>query len=811
MKPKITLIILLLFLNLAGYSLKSREILKFDFGWKFKPGDTYLAKEPGFNDSSWRVINLPHDWSIESDFNSKLASCTGYLPGGIGWYRKTFELPENYKGKMVAVQFDGVYNNSEVWVNGHYLGYRPNGYISFAYDISPYIEYGKKNVISVRVDHSKYADTRWYSGSGIYRHVWLIITNPVHVAQWGTYVTTPQVSAAIAKVEVKTNISNNTGKNRPAKLISSIVSAAGKEVARVETIVQLPDYESSYTQSTNIQKPDLWDTDNPCLYKVITIIEDENGTLDEYETTFGIRTLEFDPANGFSLNGKNIKLKGVCLHHDGGCVGAAVPEKIWKIRLEKLKAAGCNSIRTSHNPVAPEFLDLCDQMGFLVMDEAFDEWEYAKRKWINGWNNTISGLEGYSQYFREWAQKDLKDMIERDKNHPSVIMWSIGNEIDFANDPYADEQSNQKQQHQGYSNNHPDARRMVEIAQGLKNIVKQIDSTRPVTMALANMGNSRKIGLPEVLDIVGYNYTESRYADDHMNYPGQFLFGSENPHNYDGWLAVKNNKYISAQFLWTGVDYLGEAGKFPQRSALSGLLDLTGNEKTIYYWRQSMWTEKPMIFITARKKKVNDKVDVDPMSKLAWFVSAIEENQHWNYQPGDSILVMAYTNCTGAELFLNGKSFGKRKSNPANSSIWWYLPYQSGEVKVIARSDDGKQHISFLRTVSEPIAISISADTRTIKADGQDIVIIEAILKDKNNNRAYLATDRVDFEVEGEGKIIGTDNGDAACLDNMKLPWRKAYQGRCIAVIQSSGNKGNIQVRAKVKGIPDASIELTAQ
>jgi len=461
--------------------------------------------------------------------------------------------------------------------------------------------------------------------------------------------------------------------------------------------------------------------------------------------------------------------------------------------------------------VAPEFLDLCDQMGFLVMNEAFDEWEYPKRKWIDGWNNSISGQEGYAQYFRQWAHKDLKDMIERDKNHPSVIMWSIGNEIDYANDPYADMQSSQGQQHQDYSIFRPDAQRMIEIAQSLIKVIKEIDPSRPATMALANIGNSRRIGLPEVLDIVGYNYTESRYDDDHKNYPTQFIYGSENPHHYDGWLAVKNKPYISAQFLWTGVDYLGEAGKFPLRSAYSGLLDLTNLEKSIYYWRQSMWMDKPMLFVTARKKKADDQINVDPMAKLAWFVNEVEEKQHWNYQAGDSVLVMAYTNCAEAELFLNGKSLGKKKYNPANSSIWWYIPYQAGEVKVVTKSSGGQQFQSFLKTVSEPTAMAITTSDKAILANNQDVAIIEIKLTDKNNNQAYLANNRVDFEVSGEGVILGTDNGDAACLDNFKLPWRKAYQGRCIAVVQSTGNKGKIKITAKVAGLPDAIIEIIAE
>ena len=773
-----TIILAMLMAHLAIFGQSSREIRKFDSGWKFTRGDVYRASEPGFADVGWQDVNLPHDWSIDLEFDPKMASCTAYLPGGIGWYRKSFDVPESMKGKVVTILFDGVYNNSEVWINGHYLGIRPYGYISFGYNLTPFLEYGKKNVISVRVDHSESADTRWYSGSGIYRHVWLTITSPLHVARWGTFVSTPQVSKERAVISIKTSVANGGGVKGPVKVVSEIWSRDGMKVASTENEVTLHDSLTAVAQEISLAGPELWDTGNPYLYTVKTTVTDGR-QKDQTETPFGIRTLRFDPDSGFFLNGRNTKLKGVCLHHDGGCVGAAVPEKIWKIRLEKLKAAGCNAIRTSHNPVAPEFLDLCDRMGFLVMDEAFDEWEYPKRKWIDGWNQSIAGQQGYSRYFNQWAVPDLTDMIERDKNHPSVIMWSIGNEIDYANDPYADQRSEQGQAHQGVSAYRPDAERMIGIGTRLRDAIKRIDTTRPVTMALANIGNSRRIRLPEILDIVGYNYTEGRYASDHKKYPSQFIYGSENPHNYDGWLAVRDNSYISSQFLWTGVDYLGEAGKFPVRSAYSGLLDLTGREKPIYYWRQSMWSEKPMIYLTARKKSANDRPDLDPMGKLAWFVNEIPERQHWNYRPGDTLLLVAFTNCRGAELFINGKSFGKKKSDPAHSSIWWYIPYEAGEVKVVADNPGGEKLQSALQTESAPAAISIGTDSQLIKADGQDVAVVEVSFRDKDGRTAYLADNRVDFDVTGPGRVIGTDNGDAAFqyLVQYALRYRQSWLG----------------------------------
>ncbi len=803
MNTKSVFPILVLFLILIKINAQPARIKQnIDEHWKFNLGDSYAARNPEFNDNDWRTLDLPHDWSIELPFDPKLASSTAYLPTGIGWYRKSFEVPSSYIDNMVSILFDGVYNNSDVWINGHHLGKRPSGYASFQYDLTPYLVQGKENVIAVRVDHSLYADSRWYTGSGIYRNVWLNITDKIHVAQWGTFVTTPVINSESAKVCIENKIENNSEKTQNLEIVSVILGVNGKEVGRTSSVQSLAPGESSAKQEITVKNPVLWDVNSPNLYTAKTFLQIDGTTIDEVSVPFGIRSFAFDKDKGFFLNGKKLKLKGVCIHHDGGCVGAAVPEKIWKIRLEKLKAGGCNAIRTSHNPVAPELLDLCDKMGFLVMDEAFDEWEYSKRKWIDGWNQTIAGFDGASRYFDEWSERDLKDMINRDKNHPSIILWSIGNEIDYANDPYADKQD------VNYTIARPDPARMVPIAKNLSGIIKAIDTTRPVTMALADIRNSNSIGLPEVLDIVGYNYTESQYAADHKAYPNRLIYGSENPQNYTGWLAVKNNDFISAQFLWTGIDYLGEGGKFPARSAYSGLLDLTNLEKTIYYWRQSMWTDKPMISLAARKKNASDTMTADPMGKMAWFLNEIEEKLHWNYSAGDTVLVIAYSNCKDVELFINGKSYGKKLQNEANSCFWWYVPYQAGEVKAIGTGADKKKYTSVLNTVFEPAQIQLVPDTTFINSDGKDIVVVEAILKDKNNNTSYLANNRVDFTVTGPGTIIGTDNGDAKCVDSFKLPWKNAYAGRCIVVIQSTKQAGKITVTATVDGIPGKAIQI---
>ncbi len=800
-----SLIVLVFTLNITFSQSSKREKILFDLGWKFHLGDLNAAKDPLFDDASWRSLNLPHDWSIEADFNSQYASCTGYLPSGFGWYRKTFDIPQDYKNKTITIQFDGVYCNSEVWVNGKYIGKHPYGYTSFFYNLTPYIEIGKKNIIAVRVDHMKYADTRWYSGSGIYRHVWLTTTDDVHVTQWGTQVLTPEVTPSLAKVTVKTVIANDKKVSKTIKLLSSLINMDGKEVAKAETDVKLSDSLTSINQAFSLNKPVLWNTENPYLYTVKTKIISVTDIIDEYETPFGIRTIKFDPDKGFFLNGVNTKLKGVCLHHDGGCLGAAVPEKIWKIRLEKLKAVGCNAIRTSHNPVAPEFLDLCDQMGFMILAEAFDEWDYPKNKWIDGWNQTKAGHDGYPDIFEQWGEKDLYSMVYRDKNHPSIVIWSIGNELDYNNDPYSDPTNT------NYSPDKPDAFRMVDIARKFVEIVKNIDTSRPVTMAIAVVPISNKIRLPEVLDIVGYNYTESAYQNDHKQYPNRIIYGSENSHNYSAWLEVKNNEFISGQFLWTGVDYMGEARRFPSHAATSGLLDLTSFEKPVYYWRQAMWSEKPMLYITSRKARTTDQKSVDPMSNLAGFLNSSDQSEHWNYTVGDSVLVMAFTNCIEAELSINGKSFGKKKSDPINSCMWWYVPYATGEVKVVAKGSDNKTLTAMLKKVSEPIKIILTPDATKLKANNQDITIVEVQLRDKNNNRSLLANNLINFDISGEGKIIGVDNGDASSLENYKLPKREARFGRCIVILQTTGKSGNMTLTARSQGLPDASAEILCE
>ena len=540
---------------------------KFNEDWLFRLTDDSTIVNPAFNDSEWRKLRLPHDWSIEGQLSPSLASCTGYLPGGIGWYRKHFKITDN--APRHYIYFEGVYNRSEVYLNGHLLGKRPNGYISFLYDMTPYLKEGD-NVLSVRVDHSRYADSRWYTGSGIYRDVWLIAAPEIHLAQWGigwhaTSLTDRQATIAV-DMEVQKHIT--TG-NR-LELSATLYDATGKQVAQRRTRVS--DGKEGITKENltlKITKPHRWNLDDPYLYTLKTELLSNGKRIDGCETKVGLRTLKFDPNKGFALNDNWMKVKGVCLHHDAGVLGAVVPPEVWERRLNNLKEIGVNAIRMSHNPQAPVVYDLCDQLGLLIMDEASDEWEFPKRKWVKGWNKGEPAYDGSFDFFEEWIEQDVTDMVRRDRNHPSIFMWSIGNEVDYPNDPYShpilDGSTINQPMFGGYKPDAPDAMRIGKIAKRLAACVRAVDTSRPVTGALAGVVMSNQTEYPEAIDVVGYNYTENRYDEDHATYPDRVIYGSENGSGLDAWYAVKNKEFIFGQFIWTGTDYLGESGAWPSR------------------------------------------------------------------------------------------------------------------------------------------------------------------------------------------------------------------------------------------------------
>ena len=792
----------------------TRERLQMDHNWKFVQADLKGAEEQSFNDASWRTLNLPHDWSIEGEFKEDAITkgSGGYLPAGIGWYRKHFVLSSIGKGQQFWIEFDGVYMNSDVWINGQHLGKHPYGYTSFYYDLTPFIKKGE-NIVAVRVDNSVQTNSRWYSGSGIYRHVWLNSAGPVHIAQWGTYITTPKADSLSATVSVRTSIETKSAVAKKVVLRSVIKDETGKEIATVEEPVSLDlSGNKEVEQIIQVALPVLWSIDKPSIYTLYSAVLDGSKVIDNFISTFGIRKIEFDKDKGFYLNGKHMKINGVCLHHDAGCLGAAVPEQAWARRLQLLKEMGCNAIRTSHNPPAPEFLDLCDKMGFLVMDEAFDEWVEAKGQ----------VQYGYHKYFAECSQADLISMIRRDRNHPSIVIWSAGNEVPD----------------QVVENGSEVLRKLIET-------FHKEDPTRPVTQAndrIAAGDGPAKLSFLKMLDIVGYNYVdrwnerrELYYSVDRHDHPDWKMIGTENvsvggirgqysiktdisdkrpgrsrDYRLDMieaeqlWKFTSVNDYVIGDFMWTGIDYLGEAG-WPGKSSSSGLIDLCGFPKDGYYFYQSQWTKKPMIHIFP----------------------------HWNWtgNEGKVISVIAYTNCDSAELFLNGKSFGTKSyvfPQQGHSRSWngfarpyiapttsdlhlsWDVPYEPGTLKIVGKKN-GKTITEEISTTSKPSAIRLSADRKDINADARDIVNIKAEIIDENGLVVPGADNLIEFKVEGEGTLIGTDNGNPLDKTQMKSKQRNAFNGLALAVIQSTEKNGNIRLIAVSANLKDADLQIVSR
>jgi beta-galactosidase len=787
-----------------------RERLSLDFNWKFQLGDQNSAEKISFDDSNWRILDLPHNWSIEGkyDENEPTGSSGGYLPTGIGWYRRSIEISENDLKKKIFIEFDGIYMNSDVWINEHHLGNYPFGYTSFHYELTPYLKTGK-NIIAVRVDNSPQPNTRWYSGSGIYRHVWLTKKHQLHIAYWGVYVTTPVVTSDSAIVEVNTSISNRTGKDQNFFLESILKNSDGVVITKTKTKFNIEsENQETITQKLIIKTPQLWSVNSPNLYKLHTILIDDKNQIDEVVTKVGIRKIEFDTDNGFFLNDEHIKMNGVCLHHDGGAVGAAVPEKVWERRLKLLKEMGCNAIRTSHNPPAPEFLDLCDELGFLVMDEPFDEWRIGKRKY------------GYFQYFDEWWQKDLISMIHRDRNHPSIVLWSAGNEIP----------------EQKTENGH-------ELLKLLVDVFHKEDPTRPVTLGCDNIaadGGAATLEFLKGLDIVGYNYAdrwherrELYYSIDRHAHPDWKMIGTESTSNSGGirggyslgddpkvvkpnynfrmidaeqlWKFVSKHDYVIGDFMWTGIDYLGES-VWPAKNDNFGVMDLCGFPKDGYYFYQSQWTSEPMIHLFP----------------------------HWNWQgrEGQIIPVLCYTNCEAVELFLNEKSLGEKRlefPRQGNSGGWnlydrpqihpttadlhlqWDVPYSPGTLKAVGKRGGEIVFTKTIQTADQPFAIKLKTDRKTLKSDARDILHVEVQVVDKNDNVVPTANNMIYFTIEGEGKIIGVDNGNPYDHDSYKANKRSVFNGMGLVIIQSTHKSGEIKFVAKSDSLKSAEIKCSVK
>lgn len=771
MRKNQNLIIAILFVMLVNFVQAQRVITSFDNGWKFIKEDVVDASKPEFDDAMWRILNVPHDWSIEYPFNRANSSGRGggYVETGIGWYRKSFNLDAAESGKKYFIEFDGVMMNSDVWINGHHLEKRPYGYISFQYELTPYLKYGngQENVIAVRADNSLQPASRWYTGSGIYRHVRLISTGPIHIDQWGVFVSTPLANREKAMVRAQIAI-KKPSVNLQVLVETTILDPENNPVKTIQTKQKLVSGADITVQhELIIDQPKLWSLQKTNLYKALVKIKDGKKTLDEYITKFGIRSIEFSSETGFSLNGENIKIKGVCLHHDGGAFGAAVPLGVWKRRFTLLKEIGVNGIRTSHNPVSPEFLDLCDQMGFLVMNETFDTWNARKS----------SADYGYNMYFNKWWEADTRDQVIRDRNHPSVVIYSVGNEI-----------------HDNLNDSTGFRKYLMQ-----QNLIHSLDNTRPVTMALFRPALSHvyENGLADKMDVVGQNYRENELIAAHEKNPQRKVIGTENRLELPAWLALRDKPYMSGQFLWTGIDYIGEAD-WPNIVHGSGLLDRTGFRKHIGYQYQSWWSNEPMVFMMRKQGNAGAGEWVSD-----WSPTDIDTY--------DEARVQVFSNCDEVELFLNKTSLGV-KTRPADNASPrnWSFTFHAGTLEAVAKNAGKEVAREVLNTAGTPAKIILSADKNSVQHNWDDVVYITATVVDENNNPCLNADDQIRFSVTGSGFLAATDNGDLSSAESFLSDKKFCFHGRCIAIIKANAASGKIIVNATSSKLKTASLTVEA-
>ena len=749
-----------------------RKSICLNDGWRFHLGDAADAYYMGYDDRGWRQVTVPHDWAVEHPFDPCWASGTGYLPGGVGWYRGHFCLDGEDAARRVRVTFEGVYKRARVWINSNYLGQHAYGYTGFSFDISEFVRPGE-NVIAVRVDHSEVADSRWYTGSGIDRPVKLTVTDPVCFQEHGVFAVTEADDGEEAVIQVRYETEGAEAVRFVLRTPEGQTAAEGKAEGAKGCL------------RLQVVSPRRWGPADPFLYTLCGEAE-KNGTVcDRLEIPFGVRTAVFDADKGFFLNGENMKLKGVCVHHDAGCLGAAVPESVWRIRLEKLKAMGCNALRTAHNPPDPDLLDLCDRLGFLVMDEAFDEWEGIKNKWWQGHNVYPPKHFGYAEDFPQWHEQDLRAMVERDRNHPCVILWSIGNEIDYPNDPYVtplfkevlgNNDANKPLAERLYDNRKPDAGRLAKVAAELTAQVHALDDSRPVTSALSFPELSNRTGYADALDLAGYNYREQFYEADHKAYPGRVILGSENSHDPAAWRAVTEHEFMAGQFLWTGVDFLGECPGWPKRISQAGALDLRGKEKPLYAQRLALWTKDPVIRIAVGPGE-------EEHDSGAW-----GECFRWQGVPGEKKRVSCYTNGGAAELFLNGKSLGKKKLKETDGGrAVWVIPYEEG---VLEAGTEGASDL-----LATPAKACSMKWIRNASQPGEDVIQLEAVLLDKDGRPAQ--DEIIRCQVLGDVEILGMENGLPDDLTPYSEHFRTTGEGTLTVYLRKGKSEGKALVYAR--------------
>jgi beta-galactosidase len=799
----------------TSFGIDGGRRVSFNEGWRFHLGDAPEAQQPAFRDSAWTPLRLPHDWAIGLPFDPKLNPHTGALPvSGIGWYRKTFRLPASAKRRYVTVEFDGAMANARVWLNGKELGGRPYGYMGFNVELSANLRWdGQPNVLAVRVAPEANA-SRWYPGAGIYRNVWLELTGPVHVARWGTYVTTPDVTTAHATVAVQTEVRNRRAAPAAASIRTSVVDANGRNVADTSASANIPAAGTQTVAATlSVDHPELWDIDRPYMYSLITEVLEGGAVVDRYATPFGIRSIAFDRQRGFLLNGKSVRLHGVCLHHDLGALGAAVSRRATERQLQIMKSAGVNAIRTSHNPPSPELLEYADRLGLLVMDEAFDMWRIPKV------------VNGYSKYYDEWSERDVRDMVRRDRNHPSIIMWSIGNEIP----------------EQGSADGWKEARRLTGFFHAG-------DPTRPTTSAFNNPDDAIRNKLADEVDIPGFNYSPTRYQRILDEHPDWIIYGSETAscvssrgvyhlplEKYEKHPSLQLSSYdiiappwaycpdvefdaqqriprLLGEFVWTGFDYIGEptpyfdqpdARDWPARSSYFGMVDLAGFPKDRYFLYQSVWTSTPMVHLLP----------------------------HWNWpgHEGQPIPVMVYSNAEEVELFLNGASLGVQKTRTtpvqlpvgrnvsdtlkfsSSYRLLWQVPYQPGTLRAIARNHGVEVARDDTHTAGAAARVRLIADRSVIHADGDDLSFITARIEDADGHLVPTADSLISFKVAGAGYIEAVDNGNAATVEPFHADQRHAFNGLALLIVRSrAGQAGSIQINATSEGLAQGTATISA-
>jgi len=781
-------------------NFKARIKESFNQDWKFKISDNAVYNTPSFDDSNWRKLDLPHDWSVEYDFSKNNSGRNSWLPGGIGWYRKQFIIPKNYENKHIEIQFDGIYRHSEIWVNGEHVGNQYDGFTSFYFDISPYLKFGEPNTIAIKVDNSEQPNCRWYTGSGIYRNTWLIVLDKLHVNNWGTYITTPTITKEKAVINVETTVENFKGKTN-FDLKTILFDAKGVNVASASTEVQahlMKQY--VIQQEITITSPELWSSKTPNIYTAITQVIINNKVVDDYKSNFGIRTIEFDAEKGFFLNGKSTKIKGVCLHQDAGVLGTAIPIEIWKHRLKKLKLIGCNAIRTAHNPTSPEFMDLCDKMGFMVMDEFVDKW-YDNKPWSKK-KSTFFNPNGFGDpnFYLEW-QKNYQQTVFRDRNHPSVIIWSVGNE-----------------------NHSPEDNRQRYGLKKYASYVRTLDPTRPVISGMERGKDTNPsdkvtniIKTTSYMDLIAMNYGEQWVKEIGKRKSGKPFLSTESYIYFNSspekrfanierlpWLDVVDNEHNIGLFLWAGIDYLGESKKFPKIGSTSGLLDLAGFRKERSYLYEALWSNKPMVRIAIYEGSADD---FSTSGRWGW----PPINESWNLEKGKSYDLVTYTNCESVNLYLSGKKIGNKqlKDFPNWIMKWRNINYESGTLKAVGVIN-GKEVCEFkLETAGKPHSIDFKTENQKKDFIEGDIIPIEIHVLDKKGNPVSHEDLPLNFELEGPGQIIGLSNGDINDTTSFSnINSHKTNGGKCLVILKAGKNKGPLTLKVTSAGIKSQACKL---